>query len=148
VLTVSLNHWGKEEAVAKVAEVADATKVINGEGEDLDVLGVEGGNDIRTGHVIATATKLCLHLLIVPVMSGNHNGGDTWRWWGRLGDNNIVWWYLLFCDVNHDSSIMINGAQEMVTTNERRSRVTTETMNESHHQEHLYSFAFSSQVNE
>lgn len=58
--------WAKEEVVAKVA---DATKVIDGEGEELGVLGVEGGNDINTGHGIATATNLHLYLLIVLVMS-------------------------------------------------------------------------------
>lgn len=52
-----------------MAKVADATKVIDGEGEELGVLGVEGGNDINTGHGIATATNLHLYLLIVLVMS-------------------------------------------------------------------------------
>jgi hypothetical protein len=52
---------------------------INSEGEEMDVLGVEGGNDIRMGHAIATATKLCLRLLVMLVMSGNCIGGDMWR---------------------------------------------------------------------
>ena len=67
-----------------MAKVANATKVINGEGEELDVLGAKGGNDINTGHVIiATATKLCLCLLVVPVMSGNHIGREE----GTRGDD-------------------------------------------------------------
>jgi hypothetical protein len=72
-----------------VAEVANATKVVNGEGKELDALGVKGGDNVKAGHVVATAAKLCLRLLIVPVMSGNRGRRGTWRGWGRFSDKNV-----------------------------------------------------------
>jgi hypothetical protein len=65
----------EEEAMTKMA---DATEVVNGEGKELDALGVKGGDNVKAGHV-AAATKLHLRLLVVPAMSGNHGRRGTWR---------------------------------------------------------------------
>ena len=43
----------KKEAMPKVA---NTTKVVDGEGEELDVLRVGESDDINIGHVTATAT--------------------------------------------------------------------------------------------
>ena len=54
-----------------MGKMANTTKGVNSEGEQLDVLGVEGGDDVKAGGVRSVATKfgLCF-LIVVPVMCG------------------------------------------------------------------------------
>ena len=56
-----------KEAVSKVA---NATKGVDNEGEKLDVLGVERGDDVEVGGIRRIATKFCLCFLVVPVVGG------------------------------------------------------------------------------
>jgi hypothetical protein len=72
-----------------MAKMANTTEVIDRKREELDVAGVEGGNDINTHGIIAVAAELYLCFLIVPVISVNHIGLDTRRSRGRFCDDDI-----------------------------------------------------------
>jgi hypothetical protein len=72
-----------------MAEVTKAAEVVDSEGKKLDVLGVEGRDNVNTSGVIAVSSKFRLCFLIVPVMSGIRISGDTLRSRGRPSDDNI-----------------------------------------------------------
>jgi hypothetical protein len=63
--------------------------MVDGEREELDVTGVEGGNDVNVCGIIAITTKLRLCFLVVPGGSGSRIGLDTRGSRGRFGDNNV-----------------------------------------------------------
>ena len=63
--------------------------MVDGEREELDVTGVEGGNDVDVCGIIAITTKLRLCFLVVPGGSGSRIGLDTRGSRGRFGDNNV-----------------------------------------------------------
>jgi hypothetical protein len=72
-----------------MAKVTKAAEVVDSEGKKLDVLGVEGRDNVNTSGVIAVSSKFRLCFLIVPVMSGIRISGDTLRSRGRPSDDNI-----------------------------------------------------------
>ena len=49
-----------------MSKVTDAAKGVNSEGEQLDVLGVEGGDNVEAGGVRSIAMEFCLWFLIMP----------------------------------------------------------------------------------
>jgi hypothetical protein len=55
----------------------------------LDVLGIEGRDNADTSGVIAVSLKFHLCFLVVPVMSGIHISGATWRSRGRPSNDNV-----------------------------------------------------------
>ena len=67
---------GVEAIEEVVGNVANATKGVNSEGEQLDVLGVEEGDDVKAGGVRSIAMKFCLCFLVVPVMGRIHSVWD------------------------------------------------------------------------
>ena len=70
-MTGEFSNGAKEEVMA---EVADATKMFNCKGKKLDVLGVEGEDDVKAGEVSSIDTNFHFCFLIVPVMSRIHIG--------------------------------------------------------------------------
>ena len=72
-----------------MGEVANATQRVNGEGEELDVLGVEGGDDLEVSGVRRVAMEFGLGFLVVPVMCGSRIVWDTGVSRGWRGDNDV-----------------------------------------------------------
>ena len=76
-----------EEAVSKMA---NATKGVNSEREKLDVLGVEGGDDlVVVSGVREVATEFGLCFLIVPVISGIRSVWDMGGGRGGRSDDDV-----------------------------------------------------------
>ena len=55
-----------------MGKVTNTAKGLDSEREQLDVLGVEGGDGVKAGGVRSIATEFCLCFLIVPV-------GTSWN---------------------------------------------------------------------